>query len=64
MANLGPAGLDCVFTDADIGDSFPDDHMRDSKEIRLTHREIVRTKVVHMTERWGRVSKAEKEEWH
>lgn len=27
------AGLDSVFTDADIGDSFPDDRTRDSKEI-------------------------------
>jgi hypothetical protein len=26
-------GLDRVFTDADIGDSFPDDRGRDSKEI-------------------------------
>jgi hypothetical protein len=33
---LDPAGLDCVFTDADICDSFPDDHTRGSKEVRLT----------------------------
>jgi hypothetical protein len=36
------AGLDCVFTDADIGDSFPNDRGRDSKGDLINPRKKVR----------------------